>query len=205
MTTPDTLPARTWLLCFNRDRGRLAGSTGRAELFGAAALADLWLDGRITLDDRVAVAGGSRPPADPLLAELWTRIRDEKPRRLSAWLRRAGIEDAVRGQLVAAGTIRVEREPRWFRSGRYALRDTRTHTRLAQRLASTARNPLPPDRQDPRDTMLVALLATAEIHLTLTKPLRREHKNRIDAMKATGGPIVKTLRSAMQSAHAAAV
>src|ERR1700761_3574617 len=77
---PDSLPARAFLLTYDRERGRIRGSYV-AELLGAAALGDLWLGGRLVDDDGVArPAPGARPPADPVLAEVFGRV-SARPRR----------------------------------------------------------------------------------------------------------------------------
>jgi hypothetical protein len=201
---PDTLPGRAYLALYDRHRGRLASRSWTGQLLGAAAVADLYLRGYLADDGGVArpVAGLATPPANPVLAEVWQRIAEDRPRRWQHWIRQRNIEALVRTDL-GGRWIRIDRPPRILRRARISLRDPRALTRLHSLVGATLRGAVPVDRLPERDSMLVALLAVAGARTVIPRDRQREHAHRIDQMTERAGPPVAALRRAIARARRA--
>jgi len=175
----------------------------RGALLGAAAVADLYLDGYLVDDDgRAQPVDGRRPPADPVLAESWRRIGETRPRRWQHWANQRGLERLVRDTL-ATRWIRVERPPGLLRRTRISMRDPLALGQLRDLVNATLRGPTPVDRLPVRDATLVALLAVAEVRTVVPRRQRREYGRRINELIARGGPPVDGLRRAIQQSRRA--
>ena len=198
---PDTLPGRVYLALYDRDRGRLASRSWTGQSLGAAAVADLYLRGYLADDGGVAKpTAGRQPPDNPVLAEVWQRIAEDRPRRWQHWIRERNIEELVRTDL-SGRWIRIERPPRILRRARISLRDPRALTRLHSLIGATLRGPIPVDRLPERDAMLVALLAVAGVRTVIPRDRQREYVRRIDQMTEHAGPPVAALRRAIAQAR----
>ncbi len=197
---PDTLAGRAYLALYDRDRGRLARRSWTAQLLGAAAIADLYLRGYLADDGGTAKPATGLPmPDNTVLADVWQRITDDRPRRWQHWIRQRNIEKLVRADL-AGRWIRIDRPARFLRAARISTRDPRALTRLHGLVAATLRGPTPVDRLPERDVTLVALLAVAEVRTVMSRDRRRDHARRIDQMIERAGPPAAALRRAISQA-----
>jgi len=198
---PDTLPGLAYLALYDRERGRLARRSWTGQLLGAAAVADLYRHGYLADDGGVAKpAAGRLAPRNAVLAEVWQRIADDKPRRWQHWVRQRDIEELVRTDLTGR-FIRIDRPARFLRQARVSLRDPRALTRLHSLVGATLRGPTPVDRLPDADAMLVALLAVAGARTMIPRDRRREHARRIDQMVERAGPPAIALRRAIAQAR----
>jgi hypothetical protein len=207
MSLPDSLPARAYLLAYDRDRDRLTGQMLLAYALRGAALVDLWTSGHVVDEDgHVGVPTGARPPADPVLRGVWDEVIDGDRRGWEAWIRRhrGETEASVRSHLEAGGWIRVVRPGTRFRRARIEMRDPRVLTRLATQVGSALRGPTPIERLDSRAVGLVAVLAAADVRTAISKERKREYAQRIDAAVARSGPAVVALKRALRQARSAA-
>ena len=203
MAMPDSLPARAYLLAFDREKGRVRG-TWTGALLGAAAVAELWLAGRLVDEGgRARPVPGAGRPADPVLAEVFTRLADGRPRKWEQAIKQRGIQDLVQAQL-GRDWIRLDRPRRFLRPARFSVRDPRALTALSGLVRATLRGPTPVSRLPERDSMLVALLVVAEVGIAIDRQRRREFRRRIDEMIVRGGPPAHGLRQAIRHARAAA-
>ena len=202
MPLPDTLSGRAYLALYDRDRGRLTSRGFRTQLLAGAALADLYLGGHVVDEGgRVATAGRNQP-TEPVQAELWRRIDESRPRRWQHWAAQRGLEAVIRDEL-STRWIRIDRPPRFLRRARVSLRDPRAHTQLRTVIDGTLRGPMPIGRMPEQDTMLVALLAVAEVRPLITRQRKREYKRRIDEAIARGGAPIDGVRRAVRQARQA--
>jgi hypothetical protein len=199
MPLPDTLPGLVYLAWYDQQRHRVFRGGWRGYLVAAAAVAELYLDGYL-----VDEAGKARPvdgrqsPVDPVLAELWRRIGETRPRRWPHWVSQRGLDRVIRDEL-ATRWIRVERPPGILRRTRITMRDPLALGQLRDLVGSTLRGSTPVDRLPDRDAMLVALLAVGEV-----LPRRRgDRDRRITDLIARGGPPVDGLRRAIRQAKLA--
>ena len=205
MEPPDSLPAQLYLLSYDRGKGRITGRLWLGYTLGGAALADLWLSGHLVDEDgRARPAAGHAPPADPVLRELWERMVPVPPRKWVRWVNQRRMEGAVRTQLATGGWIRIEPSGHWWRRDRVTVRDTLMLGRMTQQVGSALRGPIPVDRLPAQESMLVALVATAEMGTVIPRQRRREHRARLSAIVERGGPPVTALRRALQQAKSAA-
>jgi hypothetical protein len=205
MTTPDSVPARAYLLAYDRERQRFGGRMWLGYTLRGAALADLWATGHLT-DTDGRPATGTRPPADPVLRAVWTEIAEHGPRSWESWVKRnrGATDTAIRTQLAADRCVRVIREPTWWRPAKIEISDPRVFGRLDARVGATLRGPTPIARVHPRDTALVAVLVTGDVRTGISKAQRREHATRIDAAVAAAGPAVAGLKRALRQARSQA-
>lgn len=198
---PDTVAGRAYLALYDRDRGRLARRSWTGQLLGAAAVADLYLRGYLADDGGTVKPAADLPvPGNGVLAEVWRRIADDRPRRWQHWVRQRNIEELVRADLTGRW-IRIDRPPRLLRRARISVRDPRALTRLHSLVAATLRGPTPVDRLPERDVMLVALLAVADVRTAISRDRRRDQARRIDQMIERAGPPAAALRRAITQAR----
>ena len=198
---PDTLADRAYLAMYDRDHGRLTSRRWAGQLLGAAAVTDLYLRGYLADDGGLAKpAAGLPAPDNSVLAQLWQRVTDDRPRRWQHWIRQRGIEKLVRTDL-AGRWIRIERPAGFLRHARISPRDPRALTRLHGLVTAALRGPVPVDRLPERDTALVALLAVADVRTVISRDRRREHARRIDQMIEHAGPPAAVLRRAITRAR----
>lgn len=206
MEVPDSLPQRVFLLAYNPDKGKVGLGTHLGAMLRAAALAGLYLDGRLTDERGRAAVPARRPCADPVLEELLEEIAGSKPRKWQSWIDRGhrATVSAVRGQLGDAGVVRLE--PRrilgLFPTTRVTLRDPRVRKQLLGRVSGALKNPL--GRVDPADAALVTIVAAGNLQHVLDRKARRTDKRRIEELAGLSGPIGPALRKAVRAAEAAA-
>lgn len=206
MRAPLTLPGRTYLLSFDRERDRLGSRSWLGYALRTAAVVDLLTTGHLTDEGgrAIPVAGG-RQPADPVLRAVLDEIvaaGGKKWRSLPS-RGRPWIEKAVAAQLDADGYIRVEPKSAWWRRSRIELRDPRAVTRLADSVDAILRGPMPIERTAPADVALIAILAVAKIRTGLNRTQQREYADRIKAAIAAAGAPVDGLKHAIRQASSA--
>lgn len=198
---PDTMAGRAYLALVDRDRERLARRSWTGQLLGAAVVADLYLRGYLADDSGTAKpAAGLPTPDNGVLAEVWQRITNDRPRRWQHWIRQRNIEELVRADL-AGRWIRIDRPPRFLRPARIGMRDPRALRRLQGLVAARLRSPTPVDRLPERDVTLVALLAVADVRTVISRDRRRDHARRIEQMIERAGPPAAALRRAITQAR----
>jgi hypothetical protein len=196
-----------FLLAYDPDRGRVRAGGNLGAMLRAAALADLYLNGRLT-DERGRAAVGVRHPChDTVLDALLDEIAGSRPRKWHSWISRRHrvAVKAVRQQLGDGGWVRLE--PRrilgLFPTTRVTVRDPRVRKELLGRVNGALKNPL--GRVDPADAALVAIVAAAGLGLVLDRKTRRANKRRIQELTGLSGPIGPALRKSIEDAEAAAV
>ncbi|WP_067480915.1 GOLPH3/VPS74 family protein [Actinomadura hibisca] len=200
---PDSLPARMFLLSYDLTKKRLSGRGELGYLLRAAALTELYLDGRL-VDERRRPRPGT-PGQDPygVLAE----ITESRPRSWQHWVRKGhrAMVTTVRAELVAGGWIREEqgRALGLFPVRRITVRDPRVVKTLWGG-ASSALHGRPVAHVNSYDAAAVALAAAAELKTVLPRGDRRRHKRRIAELTARTGPAAPAMRKVIQAQHAAA-
>lgn len=202
---PDSLPGRLYLLAYDLDRGKVAGKR-LGELLRAGAVADLHLTGCL-IDERgkVVVRAGASV-TDPVLAGVLAEIGDHgRPRSWKRWLRRRvrPTKDAVARQLADDGFVKLEQRRALgvFPYLKVTVRDPRVVKGLVTSLRGTLRAPV--SRIEPRDMVLVALVAAAELRTVLPRAVRREHKAKLKELITLSGPVAPALRSLIREQNAA--
>ncbi|WP_329521389.1 GOLPH3/VPS74 family protein [Spirillospora sp. NBC_01491] len=202
---PDSLPARMFLLAYDVNKQRMAGSGGRlGYVLRAAALTELYLDGRLAEERRRPVPG--TPGDDPygVLAQIST----SRPRSWQYWVRKdnRAIVGTVRAELERGGWIRVRRRRvlGLFPSTRVTVRDTRVVKELWGGASSALRG-RPVAHVNSYDAAAVALAAAGELKTVLPGSDRRRHKRRIEELTARSGPAAPAVRKVIRSQRAAAV
>jgi hypothetical protein len=198
MTPPTSLPARAFLLSWDRERDKL-NRHWLPHLLRAAALSDLWASGDIVDQDGHAAVAAGRPPSDPVLRDVWTEV-GEAPARWRALVgrKRRETEDAVTEQLDAAGAIRIERAATRFRRPLLEVRNPLLFTRASDRFGAVLRSS---ERMTAADAALIGVLSVAGMRTAISKEQRREYADRIAKAVALGGPAVPALRHAISQAR----
>ncbi|GAA3394798.1 GOLPH3/VPS74 family protein [Cryptosporangium minutisporangium] len=203
------LPARLFLLAYDPKKQRLTNTSFLGTLLRAGALTELVLAGHVADQDGRVVVVGNPVVADPLQSAVLAEIAaSSRPRKWQHWIGRRGraAVTLVREQLAAEHVIRAERQrvlglfPIW----NVSLRDTRTRSRLAESARRALRGGEPVDRLDLRDAAVVALAASGELKIVVSRADRRQFKRRLEALGERVGPVVKGLRKAVQAAQSAA-
>ncbi|MGH3242632.1 MAG: GOLPH3/VPS74 family protein, partial [Spirillospora sp.] len=103
---PESLPARMYLLAYDTTKHRMTRRGARlGHVLRAAALTELYLDGRLGEERRRPVPG--TPGDDPY--GLLAQIAASRPRSWQYWVRKDGraLVRTVRDELVRGGWIRV--------------------------------------------------------------------------------------------------
>ncbi|QFG26822.1 GPP34 family phosphoprotein [Actinomadura sp. WMMB 499] len=203
---PESLPARMYLLAYDLRKKKMT-KRGRhlGYLLRAAALTELFLDGRLGDDEKARPRPGT-PGADPygLVAQIGGASR---PRSWQHWVRKDGKEIAgiVRDELVRDGMIRV-RERRVL--GLFTVEDvTVRDPRVVKALwggASSALRGRPVAHVNSYDAAAIALAAACELSSVLPGADRRRHKRRIEELTARSGPAPRAVRKVLQAERAAA-
>ncbi|MBW8485515.1 GOLPH3/VPS74 family protein [Actinomadura parmotrematis] len=202
VSTPETLPARMYLLAYDLKRGRIVRSN-LGLVLRAAALTELYLDGRLAEDGRRPMPG--TPGDDPY--GVLAQIAASRPRGWQHWIRkdRGAIVAAVRDELARDGYVRVERGRRFglLPCTRVTVKDPR----VVKGLWGGARSALrgrPVAHVNSYDAAAVALAAAGGMRTVLTRRERRQHKARIEELTARSGPAAPALRKAIAAQEAAA-
>jgi len=200
MTLPESLPARLYLLAYDTERNRVTARTQLGLVLRAAALADLYLAGRVTDDNgKARLTGDQRSGGDPLLDEVLQQLAEHKPRSWQGWIThgRPAIP-TVRTQLEAGLCIRVDH--RRIRPDRVELRDRLAVEQYADEVRAELRGPAA--HTEPRTAAVLALAARGEIAILISRGERREYRQRLDELAASTGPIAEALRKAWREKKA---
>lgn len=199
---PESLPARLFLLAYDMDKKRMTGRGELGYVLRAAALTELYLDGRLAGEKR---PGPDTPGPDPY--GIVKQISESRPRRWQHWVGKGqkAMFKAVRAELEAEGWIRVEhhRVLGLFPAYRVTVRDTRVVKDLWGRASSALRGK-PVAHVNSYDAATVALAAAAKLKTVVSRADRRRHKGRIADLTARSGPAVPALRKALDAHHAQA-
>ncbi|GAA1589750.1 GPP34 family phosphoprotein [Actinomadura kijaniata] len=201
--TPDSLPARMFLLAYDPKKQRLTRRDKLGYLLRAAALTELYLDGRL-VDDRRRPCPDT-PGADPY--GVCAQIAASRPRSWQHWVRKdhRAMVATVREELRRDGWIRVERRRvlGLFPVHRVTVRDPRVVKTLWGG-ASAALRGKPSAHVNSYDAATAALAAAADLRTVLPRGDRRRYKRRIAELTARSGPAVKAMRKVIQAEEAAA-
>ncbi len=200
MTLPESLPARLYLLAYDTEKNRVTAQSQLGLVLRAAALADLYLTGRVTDENgKARAAGDRRPTGDPLLDEVLQQLAEHRPRSWQGWIARGlPTVPTVRTQLEAGQCIRVEH--RMILPDRVELLDRVVVQRYADELRAELRRPA--SRTEPRTAAVLALAARGEIATVISRSERREHRQYLDELAVYTGPIADALRKAWRSKKA---
>jgi hypothetical protein len=200
MTLPESLPARLYLLAYDPEKNRVTAQSRLGLVLRAAALADLYLAGRVTDENgKVRAAGDRRPTGDRLLDEVLQQLAEHRPRSWQGWIARGQpAVRTVRTQLEAGLCIRVEH--RRILPDRVELRDRPAVQRYADELRAELRRPA--SRTEPRTAAVLALAARGEISTLISRSERREHRQQLDELAVYTGPIADALGKAWRDKQA---
>jgi hypothetical protein len=200
MTLPESLPARLYLLAYDTKKNRVTAQSQLGLVLRAAALADLYLAGRVTDEDgKVRATGDRRPAGDPLLDEVLQQLAEHRPRSWQGWIARGQpAARIVRTQLEDGRYIRVEH--RRILPDRVELLDPSAVQRYADEVRAELRRPA--SRTDPRTAAVLALAARGEMEIVISRRERREHRQYLDDLAVYTGPIADALRKAWRSKQA---
>ncbi|WP_242906910.1 GOLPH3/VPS74 family protein [Actinomadura terrae] len=202
--TPDTLPARMFLLAYDLRKERMTmGGHRLGYVLRAAALTELFLDGRLGEERGRPVPG--TPGDDPY--GVLARISASRPRSWQHWIRKdsRAMVRAVRDELVRERWIRVTRERAFglFPRDRVSVRDPRVVKTLWGGASSALRG-RPVAHVNSYDAAALALAAAGEMTSVLPRSDRRRHKRRIEELTARTGPAVPAVRKVLRAQRAAA-
>lgn len=202
MNLPESLPDRMYLLAYDTEKNRLPWRLELRLVLRAAALTELYLDGRLTDDDGKARIARGGPTGDPLLDELMEQIgAANRPRSWHRWISsRRGTVRTVRDRLEAGHRIKVER--RTILPDRIELRDRRAVKQYTEEVRAALRRPAA--QAEPRTAAVLALAARGELRTVLSRRERRHHRKHLRELAVYTGPIADALRKAIQSQRAAA-
>lgn len=204
-----TLPEDVFLLAL-RDNGSISGHY-LAYAFGGAILAELIMRGRLGVSGsgrkaRATVLDRS-PVRSPLLNQCLEKVRDSRPRRLSAWVtvfaRTRKLKHEVARSLCGRGVVRPQDVPFLFvfRRRLYPLMDRGRRRDLLDRTWSAISER---GEVDPRTAVLIAVADSAHLLRAAFGGKRiRPHKAHIKEI-AKNDPIGVAVRQAVSSAAAAA-
>ena len=200
MTLPESLPARLYLLAYDTKKNRITARSQLGLVLRAAALADLYLAGRVTDEKgKALVTGDRRPTGDPLLDEVLQRLAEHRPRSWRRWIARGQpAVRAVRTQLEDGRYIRVGH--RRILPDRVELLDRTAVQRYADELRAELRRPA--YRAEPRTAAVLALAARGEIATVISRRERREYRQHLDELAVRTGPIADALRKAWRAKQA---
>ena len=200
MTLPESLPARLYLLAYDTGKNRVTAHSQLGLVLRAAALADLYLAGRLTDENgKVRASGDRRPSGDPLLDEVLQQLAEQRPRSWRGWIAHGQpTVGTVRTQLEAGRCIRVEH--RMILPDRVELLDRSTVQRYADKVRAELGRPV--SRIEPRTAAVLALAARGEIATVISRSERREYRQYLDEAAVITGPVADALRKAWQSKKA---
>ena len=200
MTLPESLPARLYLLAYDTEKNRVTAQHQLGLVLRAAALADLYLSGRVTDENgKACVTGDWRPTGDPLLDEVLQQLAEHRPRSWQGWIAHGQpAVRTVRTQLEDGLCIRVEH--RMILPDRVELRDWPAVAQYADEVRAHLREPA--SRTEPRTAAVLALAARGEIATVVSRSERREHRQHLDELAVYTGPIADSLRKAWRARQA---
>lgn len=201
---PESLPARMFLLAYDLRKQRMSkGGARLGYVLRAAALTELYLDGRLGEERRRPVPG--TPGDDPY--GVLAQIAASRPRSWQHWVRKdsKAIVTAVRDELARGGWIRVRSRRAFglFPRHEIAVKDPRVVKTLWGGASSALRG-RPVAHVHSYDAAAVALAAAGELKTVLPGPDRRRHKRRIQELTARTGPAAPAVRKVIRQQDAAA-
>ncbi|HEY8478274.1 MAG TPA: GPP34 family phosphoprotein [Spirillospora sp.] len=204
VTVPDSLPARMYLLAYDLKKQKMSVGGGRlGYVLRAAALTELYLDGRLEEEGRKPVPG---TPGDDLYG-LVAQIGASRPRSWQYWVRKdsRAMVAAVRDELARDGWIRVRRGRRLgvFPCEEITVKDPRVVKTLWGGVSSALRG-RPVAHVHSYDAAAAALAAAGELKTVLPRQERRRHRRRIRDLTARTGPAPDALRKVIAHTTATA-
>ncbi|MBM7785285.1 GOLPH3/VPS74 family protein [Tenggerimyces flavus] len=207
MELPKTLPGRLYLLAYDRQKRRVRGGGFFGYALRAAALADLYIAGRLVDENGKVHTAIGPTPTEPLLKTVLEEVSESKPRTWQHWVTKSvgKAPRAVRDQLERAGWLKIE--PRRilgiFPADEIGLRQEHLVAKLLTEALHPLRNGQLVARTDKRQAALLALAATASLPTILSSAERRQYKQRLVEFADRAGPAVPALRKAIESHQAA--
>ncbi|SNS28187.1 GOLPH3/VPS74 family protein [Actinomadura mexicana] len=200
---PESLPARMYLLAYDLRKQRMTSGGARlGYVLRAAALTELYLDGRLGDERRGPVPG--TPGDDPY--GVLAQIAASRPRSWRHWVRKDArpIVAAVRDELVRGGWIRVRSRrvlglvPR----REVAVKDPRVVKALWGGASSALRG-RPVAHVNSYDAAAVALAAAGGLKSVLPGRDGRRHRRRIEELTARTGPAAPAVKKVIRQKKAA--
>lgn len=203
VNVPEALPARMFLLAYDLRRQRMCkGGARLGYVLRAAALTELYLDGRLGEERRRPVPG--TPGDDPY--GVLAQIAASRPRSWQHWVRKdsKAIVETVRDELARGGWIRVRtrRVLGVFPRREVAVTDPRVVKALWGGASSALRG-RPVAHVNSYDAAAVALAAAGELKTVLPGADRRRYKRRIQELTARSGPAAPAVRKLIRQEDAA--
>lgn len=201
---PDSLPARMYLLAYDTRKQRHCVNGSRlGYVLRAAALTELFLDGRLTDERRKPQP--DTPGDDPY--GVIAQIAASRPRSWQYWVRRdaKAMLRTVQEELERAGYIRVRpyRILGLFQNDHVTVRDPRVIKQLWGGASSALRG-RPVAHVNSYDAAAVALAAAGELKTVLPRSDRKRHKKRIAELTARSGPAAQAVRKLLDAQRVAA-
>jgi hypothetical protein len=201
-----TLPQSLYLLSQDVDRGRPdpVSTAYRGSLLRAAALTQLLLDGLIRDRGGRAERDPLRTPGDPFLAEVLAGLSPKEPAHMVNAVpdRDWTAEDAVREQLVANGSVTVERDrvlgviPR----SRVVLSRPDEVRLLRDRVRDAVLAGPGPQTAPVGDVALAAIAVDGDVWTVFSTKERHEHRARFRALHERFEAEVPGMRNALLAA-----
>ncbi|TDC45162.1 GPP34 family phosphoprotein [Actinomadura sp. KC345] len=204
VNVPESLPARMFLLAYDLKKQRMGkGGAQLGYVLRAAALTELYLDGRLGEERRKPVPG--TPGEDPY--GVLAQITESRPRSWQHWVRKdtKAMVGRVRDELARGGWIRVRtrRVMGLFPRQEIIVKDPRVVKSLWGGASSALRG-RPVAHVNSYDAAAVALAAAGELKTVLPGSDRRRHKRRIQELTARTGPAANAARKVISQQRAAA-
>ncbi|MFG2091512.1 GPP34 family phosphoprotein [Spirillospora sp. NPDC048824] len=204
VSVPESLPARMYLLAYDLKKHRMSkGGPQLGYVLRAAALTELYLDGRLGEERRKPVPG--TPGEDPY--GVLAQIAGSRPRSWQHWVHKDGkaMVVKVRDELVRDGWIRVRPRRRLglFPGQEVTVKDPRVVKSLWGGASSALRG-RPVAHVNSYDAAAVALAAAGGLKTVLPGADRRRHRRRIEELTARTGPAATAVRKVIRQQNAAA-
>ena len=204
VNVPESLPARMFLLAYDLRKHRMSvGGSRLGYVLRAAALTELYLDGRLGEEDGKPVQG--TPGDDPY--GVMAEIAASRPRSWQHWVSKDGkvLVETVRDELVRGRWIRVRggRALGLFPRVEVTVKDPRVVKTLWGGASSALRG-RPVAHVHSYDAAAVALAAAGGLKTVLPGPDRRRHRRRIEELTARTGPAAAGVRKQLRQQHVAA-
>ncbi|MGW6057640.1 GOLPH3/VPS74 family protein [Streptomyces sp. NPDC055189] len=204
-----TLPQSLYLLCYTVDKGKfeLTNLQGRGQLLRAAALTQLTLDGLLGAEGGKVVRLPAGPPGESFLAEVWSDVPEEKPKRWLQFVHNKAhtAEKPIRRQLAETGAITVQHEKRLGLVGvdRITVNEPQQVLALQERVRNAVFSGFDPSTI-PTDELTMAVFAVeVEVTTVFSGKERREHKQALKALAAQYDKAVPGLRKALRDSYLA--
>lgn len=191
------------LLSINPVTGRVRNRSTLAVATAGAALAELALQERVGLVDRLVQVHDSRPTEDPLLdimLGVLNRQPDRRPERILDVTRSAYLNQAL-GELVSNGWVIMTPGAFSF-TDRYQIVGTELYEQAKALASSGLRDP---EGCSIRAACLAGLAAQLELTKELTPELKMMARSQVKARLAKRGWVVKAVQEVMGAREAVVV